>query len=54
MEIYDRQIRVFGKEGQQELRKLTVGIVGTGGIGSMVFVLIVWLGRYNRKLWMDG
>jgi len=44
MEIYDRQIRVFGKEGQQALQKLTVGVVGAGGIGSMVLVLIVWLG----------
>jgi molybdopterin/thiamine biosynthesis adenylyltransferase len=44
MEIYDRQIRVFGKEGQKAIQKLTVGIVGGGGIGSMVLVLIVWLG----------
>jgi molybdopterin/thiamine biosynthesis adenylyltransferase len=44
MEIYDRQIRVFGKEGQKALQKRTVGIVGCGGIGSLVLELIVWLG----------
>jgi molybdopterin/thiamine biosynthesis adenylyltransferase len=43
-EIYDRQIRVFGKEGQKALRQLTVAIVGAGGIGSVVFVQLVRLG----------
>lgn len=42
--IYDRQIRVFGKEGQKALRQLTVAIVGAGGIGSVVFVQLVRLG----------
>ncbi len=45
--MYDRQIRVFGEEGQRILQKLTVGIVGCGGIGSMIFILIVWLGIQN-------
>lgn len=35
-ERYERQIRVFGKEGQQVLQTLKVGIVGVGGIGSLV------------------
>ena len=43
-ERYDRQIRVFGKQGQSVLKRLTVGIVGAGGIGSLVFVLLVRLG----------
>jgi|GEM_PF-1957755 len=43
-EIYDRQIRVFGEEGQKALRKLTAAIVGVGGIGSVVFVQLVRLG----------
>lgn len=33
---YDRQIRVFGKIGQQILEGMTVGIVGVGGVGSLV------------------
>lgn len=44
MEIYDRQIRVFGTEGQRILQGLTVGIVGAGGIGSLIFLLLVRLG----------
>ena len=43
-DVYDRQIRVFGKEGQEALRKLTVAIVGVGGIGSVIFVQLVRLG----------
>ena len=44
MERYDRQIRVFGQYGQNILRGLTVAIVGAGGIGSLVFLLLVRLG----------
>lgn len=44
MEIYDRQIRVFGREGQQILQGLTVGVVGAGGIGSLICVLLARLG----------
>lgn len=44
MERYDRQIRVFGRYGQEILRRLTVAIVGAGGIGSLVLVLLVRLG----------
>jgi molybdopterin/thiamine biosynthesis adenylyltransferase len=34
--LFDRQIRAFGTEGQRMLESLTVGIVGLGGIGSLV------------------
>ncbi|MFC1604183.1 ThiF family adenylyltransferase [Planctomycetota bacterium] len=44
MEMFDRQIRVFGKAGQRALQKLIVGIVGAGGIGSLIFMLLVRLG----------
>ena len=44
MDMYDRQIRVFGKAGQKALAKLTVGIIGLGGIGSLIFILLVRLG----------
>lgn len=33
---YDRQVRAFGEAGQQTLESLKVGIVGVGGIGSLV------------------
>jgi molybdopterin/thiamine biosynthesis adenylyltransferase len=41
MDRFDRQIRVFGQAGQRALQKLVVGIVGLGGIGSVVFLLLV-------------
>ena len=44
MERYDRQIRAFGRHGQSILRGLTVAVVGAGGIGSVVFLLLVRLG----------
>jgi molybdopterin/thiamine biosynthesis adenylyltransferase len=33
---YDRQIRAFGAEGQRVIESIKVGIVGLGGIGSLV------------------
>jgi len=33
---YDRNVRAFGNDGQQRLESATVGIVGVGGLGSMV------------------
>lgn len=44
MDKFNRQIRVFGQAGQRALGKLVVGIVGLGGIGSLVFILLVRLG----------
>lgn len=44
MEMYDRQIRVFGSKGQEILRRLNVGVIGVGGIGSLVVVLLARLG----------
>lgn len=35
-ERHDRQLRAFGKEGQHLLESLKIGIVGFGGIGSLV------------------
>lgn len=42
--IYDRQVRAFGRDGQQLLSQLRVGVVGMGGTGSAVFELLVRLG----------
>jgi molybdopterin/thiamine biosynthesis adenylyltransferase len=43
-EIHDRQVLAFGKVGQNLLGKQKVGIVGCGGIGSILFILLVRLG----------
>lgn len=42
--IYDRQIRALGEAGQQVLRDCTVGIVGTGGLGSIIAQALALLG----------
>jgi molybdopterin/thiamine biosynthesis adenylyltransferase len=42
--LYDRQVRVFGAEGQHILRSIRVGIVGLGGTGSVVLQELSHLG----------
>jgi len=44
MEMFDRQVLMFGEAGQRILQKMTTGVIGLGGIGSMVFELLVRLG----------
>jgi len=44
VDTYDRQIRMFGKTGQIALASCRVGIVGLGGIGSMVAEYLARLG----------
>ena len=41
---YDRQVRMFGKMGQAELSRCRVGVIGLGGIGSMVAEYLARLG----------
>jgi molybdopterin-synthase adenylyltransferase len=41
---YDRQIRAFGKDGQDVVARLRVGIVGLGGTGSVVAEQLSHLG----------
>ncbi|MDI3476077.1 MAG: molybdopterin-synthase adenylyltransferase [Thermococcaceae archaeon] len=36
IERYDRQIMIFGKEGQEKLKGAKVAVVGVGGLGSPV------------------
>jgi molybdopterin/thiamine biosynthesis adenylyltransferase len=43
-DIFDRQVRAFGNEGQQLLRNLRVGVVGCGGTGSAVLEQLTRLG----------
>jgi molybdopterin/thiamine biosynthesis adenylyltransferase/proteasome lid subunit RPN8/RPN11 len=42
--IFDRQIRAFGVDGQAVLRRLCVGVVGAGGTGSAVAEQLARLG----------
>lgn len=53
-EIFDRQIRVFGKTGQARLRKIQVAVIGLGGIGSLVTELLARLGVGNFVLVDDA
>jgi hypothetical protein len=43
-EVHDRQIRAFGRAGQEVLASLHVGVVGTGGTGSAVIEQLARLG----------
>ena len=43
-DVYDRQIRAFGADGQHLLGNLRVGVVGAGGTGSAVVEQLVRLG----------
>jgi hypothetical protein len=42
--MFDRQIKMFGKEGQQALAESRVAILGLGGIGSLVAEYLARLG----------
>jgi molybdopterin/thiamine biosynthesis adenylyltransferase len=41
---YDRQIRLFGAEGQAKLRKTSVALPGVGGVGGAVTQYLALLG----------
>jgi ThiF family len=41
---YERQVRMFGKKGQMQLADCRVGIIGLGGIGSLVAEYLARLG----------
>jgi molybdopterin/thiamine biosynthesis adenylyltransferase len=48
-DYFDRNERLFGKPGQERLRKLRVAIVGVGGLGSHLVQQLTLLGvrRFN-------
>ena len=41
---FDRQIRLFGKEGQERIKNTYITIVGAGGLGSHVIQQLAFLG----------
>lgn len=41
---YDRQMRIWGEKGQKRLKKATVGIIGTGGLGSPITIYLAVAG----------
>lgn len=43
-EAYDRQARIFGDRGQEILGKLKVGVIGAGGVGSLINEFLSRLG----------
>lgn len=43
-ETYDRQARLFGDAGQELLSRLKVGIIGAGGVGSLLVLYLARLG----------
>jgi molybdopterin/thiamine biosynthesis adenylyltransferase len=49
-ERFDRQIRAFGRAGQDTLRGMRVGVVGLGGTGSVVLQELCYLGVKNFLL----
>ena len=47
---FDRQVRAFGREGQQRIAEVRVGIVGLGGTGSIVAQELAHLGVHSFTL----
>jgi len=41
---YDRNVRAFGVDGQRRLESVTIGVVGVGGLGSIVAEQLARLG----------
>lgn len=52
-ERFARQVLALGKDGQQQIRNLRFGVVGLGGIGSLVFMQLAHLGA-GEIVAMDG
>ena len=52
LSVFERNVRALGAEGQALVRTLTVGIVGLGGIGSIVAEQLAYLG-VGRLILLD-
>jgi molybdopterin/thiamine biosynthesis adenylyltransferase len=49
-EVYDRNIRAITEEGQRKISSTTVGVVGCGGLGSIIAEQLVRLGVENLEI----
>lgn len=49
-ERFDRQVRAFGRDGQQTLSTLRVAVIGAGGTGSLVAEQLVRAGIRDLRL----
>ena len=49
MDRFDRQRKIFGDKGQKRLRATTVGIVGGGGLGSLMVLELAYLGNWEDR-----
>lgn len=52
VERYDRQIRIWGEEGQSKIKSTTVLVVGVGGLGSVASLLLTATG-FGRLILVD-
>jgi len=53
--LHDRQVQVFGIEGQRLIQRLRFSIVGAGGTGSVVAQMLAYLGaKYLRLVDFDS
>ncbi|WKZ45868.1 MAG: ThiF family adenylyltransferase [Anaerolineales bacterium] len=50
LDLYDRQVRAFGKDGQTAISRAKVGIIGLGGTGSPIAEQLVRLGVLDLVL----
>jgi len=53
MERYDRQIRIFGEDGQKKLKRARVLIAGIGGLGSSISIYLTAAG-VGRLILVDS
>lgn len=49
-DLFERQIRLFGNEGQERLQQAKVTVIGVGGTGSHVVQQLAYLGVGNISL----
>jgi hypothetical protein len=53
LERFDRNVRLFGREGQERLRQVRVAVIGLGGLGSHVVQQLCYAGVRGLRL-LDG
>ena len=49
--VFDRSVRVFGRQGQRLLQNVRVGIVGVGGTGSICLAALSTMGIGRIRCW---